>query len=273
MKLSEKDWGRLKDSYPQEPVMFDHGLESIDLLKRQRIAQLAKELPITSVEQNKGDLPVAVDPTKAEGTGLSPEETVLSIEDNGAWIVLKNIEQSPEYAALLDEILDQVDKVASGNAGVDRNRREGFIFVSSPNSITPFHIDPEHNILFQIEGSKMMTVYPIEEPFITDEELEAFHTGAHRNLKARDGIVEGGTRFDLTSGKALHVPVTAPHWVQNGNGVSVSLSVTWRSKYSRQEHDRHRLNAWRRKKGQDILDGYSPLQTRMHAAMLKAGFR
>jgi len=29
-------------------------------------------------------------------------------------------------------------------------RREGFIFVSSPGSVTPHHMDPEHNFLLQI---------------------------------------------------------------------------------------------------------------------------
>ena len=37
---------------------------------------------------------------------------------------------------------------------------QGFIFVSSPNSVTPYHFDPEHNILLQIRGSKVMTQFP-----------------------------------------------------------------------------------------------------------------
>ena len=37
---------------------------------------------------------------------------------------------------------------------------QGFIFVSSPDSVTPYHFDPEHNILLQIRGTKVMTQFP-----------------------------------------------------------------------------------------------------------------
>jgi cytochrome P450 len=30
-------------------------------------------------------------------------------------------------------------------------QREGFIFISSPGAVTPFHLDPEHNFLLQIK--------------------------------------------------------------------------------------------------------------------------
>ena len=36
-------------------------------------------------------------------------------------------------------------------------------------------------------------------------------------------------RFDLQPGDAVYFPPTAPHWVQNGDDVSVSFSITFRS--------------------------------------------
>ena len=41
-------------------------------------------------------------------TGLSTEETIRRIEECGSWMVLKNVEIDPEYRALLDRCLDQV---------------------------------------------------------------------------------------------------------------------------------------------------------------------
>ena len=38
-------------------------------------------------------------------------------------------------------------------------RREGFIFISSPGSITPFHMDPEYNFLLQIRGEKQISIW------------------------------------------------------------------------------------------------------------------
>jgi hypothetical protein len=35
--------------------------------------------------------------------------------------------------------------------------------------------------------------------------------------------------FDLKPGAGLHFPVTYPHWVKNGDGVSISFSITFRT--------------------------------------------
>ena len=53
----------------------------------------------------------------------------------------------------------------------------------------------------------------------------------------------------LLPGDAIHVPVKAPHFVENGAGVSVSLSVTWRSERSVAESELHGLNALLRRRG------------------------
>jgi hypothetical protein len=43
-------------------------------------------------------------------------------------------------------------------------------------------------------------------------------------------------------GEGIHVPVKAPHWVQNGPEPSISLSVTWRSEWSYAEADARAFN-------------------------------
>ncbi|MEZ5892338.1 MAG: hypothetical protein R3C58_04235 [Parvularculaceae bacterium] len=35
-------------------------------------------------------------------------------------------------------------------------------FRLSPGAVTPFHMDPEHNILLQIAGEKTFTIYPAD---------------------------------------------------------------------------------------------------------------
>ena len=46
----------------------------------------------------------------------------------------------------------------------------------------------------------------------------------------------------------MHVPVKAPHFVENGPAVSVSLSVTWRSERSVAEGELHSFNALLRRR-------------------------
>ena len=57
-----------------------------------------------------------------------------------------------------------------------------------------------------------------------------------------------GTAVKLLPGDAIHVPVKAPHFVENGACVSVSLSVTWRSERSVAESELHGLNALLRRR-------------------------
>src|SRR3546814_19933648 len=60
---------------------------------------------------------------------------------------------------------------------------QGFLFISSPGSITPYHFDPEHNILLQLRGTKVMNVWPAgDERFAHRTQHERYHTGGHRNL-------------------------------------------------------------------------------------------
>jgi hypothetical protein len=130
------------------------------------------------------------------------------------------------------------------------HQREAYIFLSSPGSITPFHMDPEHNILLQIEGEKAMTVFPArDETLVPAVQSEGFHAGAHRNLAWDDAFLARGKAVKLVSGEAIHVPVKAPHFVKNGADVSISFSITWRSDRSIAEGELHSLNALLRRRG------------------------
>jgi hypothetical protein len=87
------------------------------------------------------------------------QETIRRIEECGSWMVLKFIEKDEIYRALLHDVLAEVEPAIRATTG-PMLKREGFIFISSPGSVTPFHFDPEHNILLQIRGRKTMTIFP-----------------------------------------------------------------------------------------------------------------
>ena len=122
-------------------------------------------------------------------------------------------------------------------------KTQGFIFISSPNAVTPYHFDPEHNILLQMRGHKVMTQYPAGDTrYAPDEVHETYHTGGGRELTWRDVMATGGSDWPLALGEALFVPVMAPHFVRNGPEPSVSLSITWRSEWSFAEADARAFN-------------------------------
>jgi quercetin dioxygenase-like cupin family protein len=239
----------LRSAYPEQPVRLDHGLRDHPLLGKQALGELALSMRPVDVEYNRANLPVGIDPADVPDNGLDILETLETIETNGSWMVLKFIEQNPVYREFLHETLAEIAPAVREVTG-EMLKLEGFIFLSSPDAVTPFHMDPEHNILLQIEGKKTMTVFPAD-----DEELapgpahEAFHDGGHRNLQWRDDFAARGTAFELTPGKAIYVPVKAPHWVKVDEGPALSLSITWQSEWAYREMYAREMNALLRRIG------------------------
>ncbi len=239
----------LKDHYPEHPVRIEHRLTDHPLLTIEALAGLASRIRPVDVEYNRGNVPVGLDPASTPSNGLSIEETIHSIEHCGSWMVLKFIEQDPAYRDLLHSTLAEIDPVVGPVTG-PMLKAEGFVFLSSPDAVTPFHFDPEHNILLQVRGHKVMTLFPAsDDRFAPGEMHEIFHAGGHRNLPWKDEFSAQGSAFDLAPGQAVHVPVKAPHWVRNGSEVSISLSVTWRSNWSYREAYARQMNRLLRRAG------------------------
>lgn len=235
--------------YPEQPRVFDHQLGMHELLTLDALAKLGTALPASSVEYNPGDLPVGIAPEDVPSNGMTIADTILMIENSASWAVLKNIEQMPEYEALLMSLLEEIRPILESKTG-KLLKPQGFLFVSSPNAMTPYHFDPEHNILLQLRGEKSMTVFPAgDEKFAPATLHETYHTGGPRNLVWKDEFLQSGTEHHLVPGKAIFVPVMAPHFVRNGPEPSISLSITWRSDWSFAEADAHALNGWLRRHG------------------------
>lgn len=88
------------------------------------------------------------------------------------------------------------------------------------------HIDHEYNFLLQIRGVKSITIF--DRGVLSEEAIERFYRGEHRNLILDERRAAEAITFDLGPGHAVHVPVNAPHYVKNGMAASVSFSITSR---------------------------------------------
>lgn len=236
--------------FNRRPFFIEHRLADHPLLSLPRLVELAGKLPPDEVEYNAGKLPVNADPARTPRNGLSPEETIRRIESCGSWLVLKRVEHDPEYRRLLDEVLDEVivhsEAVVPGMC-----RRQGFIFVSSPGAVTPYHMDNEYNFLLQIRGSKTVHMWdPMDRLALPETTLETFHADfVHRNLPYRPELEQTAWVLPLPGGRGLHFPVNAPHWVQNGPEPSISFSITFDSPAAQRRVRLYRMNARLRQRG------------------------
>jgi hypothetical protein len=246
--FAEDDLDRLRAVYPERPGKLSHRLTGHPLLTLEALVELGGRLPAKDVEYNAGDLPYGVEPDEVSHNGLSVQETIRRIEECGSWMVLKHCQQDPAYRDLLEEALGELAPVIEPVSG-EMLTKVAFIFVSSPGAMTPFHLDPEHNVLLQIRGSKKMMIVPGDESVVPPEKHESYHLGGHRNVPWRDEFEQRGELFDLEPGDAVHVPLMWPHWVRNGPEPSVSLSITWKSDWVYQEADVRGMNNLLRKVG------------------------
>jgi hypothetical protein len=244
----------LAAAYPQGHMRLRHKLRGHPLLAQGALAALARRLPEDSIEYCPGTLPIGIAPEDTPRSTLSVNETIRTISENGSWMVLKNVEWDSGYHALMELALADIRPIVEGRTG-RMQRREAFLFLTSPGAVTPFHMDPEHNILLQIQGSKTMTIFPPGDPeLVPARQNEIFHLGGHRNLGWDEGFQGKGVDVHLSPGDAVLVPVKAPHYVKNGDEVSVSFSVTWRSERSIAESELHSLNRVLRKRRWPLVD-------------------
>lgn len=236
-------------NFDRRPFLIGHRLVHHPLFALPRLLELARALPENCVEYNAGEIPISLEPEKTPRTGLSADETIRRIAECKSWMALKYVENDPDYRELLLSCLAEV-KVHSEGRWPGMIQPQGFIFLSSPGSVTPYHMDPEHNFLLQIRGTKRIYLFdPRDRSILDDEELERFYGGAHRNMQFKEENRNKAWIFDLTPGQGLHFPVTAPHWVENGAEVSVSFSITFRTPDLERRSIIHNVNAWLRRRG------------------------
>src|ERR1700704_2191512 len=262
----------LKRDFPLKPFAIRHRLSGHPLLTLPRIAQLASELPRDLIEYNSGKVAIRQDPDAIASVDLDPVEVVKSLETAGAWMVLKRVENSPEYRRLLEDTLLSVARARGFNSLLDADfeQVEGFLFVSSPNSTTPFHLDSEDNFFVHIHGEKFFTIFDNKDrALVSDEEIERSMT-KHRNLKYDGSFAPRGTEFHLFAGDGCYVPYQWPHWVRTADSHSISMATPWKPGEGPPLNDLHFFNSMLRGLGlPQQPPGHRPLRDALKLAFYR----
>ena len=212
------------EAFPEQPAEFVHNLHKDARLTLQAVADLADRLPRRSVICDTAAQPLLVPQGgPPRGALARPGDVIRNIEDASAWLTLLNIEADPAYADLMNSMLDQLEVGMIKRQGKMRNR-VGFIFVSSPNSVTPAHFDIEHSLLMQVSGSKTVSFGRFENDPTRRHEVERYWDGSHGRIESLPPELAS---YPLTAGRGVYIPPVAPHWVHNGPAVSLSVTLTY----------------------------------------------
>jgi hypothetical protein len=180
----------------------------------------------------------------------STVETLSDVAAAKAWTSLLNVQTDDLYRTLVDEVLDDV-KPRIDQCDPGMLYRAGWIFVTSPRTITPFHMDKEHNFILQIQGKKRLYVWePDDIETLGEAARDLFHYNHSRDLVVwREEARARAHVFDLEPGMGAYMPSTSPHLVENLDGPSITASFTYYTDATRRNARLHTLHQRMRIRG------------------------
>lgn len=180
---------------------------------------------------------------------MTMEETFDHLDNAGAWILLKRVENDPEYRELLEGCLEEVKRLSGREIDQDKKKQEAIIFITSPNRVTSYHIDRECNFLMQVKGQKEISVFDRNDRQVTpEEELERFWSEDNNAGVYKPQFQDHATVFNMRPGTGVHIPVNSPHWLKNGDSISISFSISYQYKDARRKYI-YQANYYLRKVG------------------------
>lgn len=201
------------------------------------------------------------------------EEIIDTLQVSNSYIMVSGPEVDPSFFELYREMLDDVESVmCSLRLGKQAIDAKLFLFIASPNSVTPFHIDRFSTFLFQFRGSKTVSVFPQwAECAVSSASREAYVAYSNTKLPFSPEIDALGTEFNFSPGEALHIPFIAGHHVKNGPGdVSISMSIIFNTSQSIAWRQALRFNFTARKLYKKIGMQPSPIGQSFARDLIKA---
>lgn len=230
--------GAAFDRFDRESFKFQHKLLGHPALSLENLSRaipaLPKERVMYSMKRlaNGDDFETTFRDRPAE---RSIEQTIESIRTSNSYIMVSGPEIDPSFAPLHRELIADVEtlmrRYGVGTQAIDAQL---YLFIASPGSVTPFHIDRYSTFLMQFRGTKEVCVFPQwDERVVSAAHREAYVAYANTRLPwspEREGL---GTRYTFEPGEALHIPFVAGHHVRNGgDDVSISMSVIFNTRQS-----------------------------------------
>ncbi len=245
------DWSTFD---PWRIQAVQHRLGEHHLLQPDQLIELGRRLEVGGLVRTHSDKATAGTPfndaPSMHPNRRSAEETLGRIREAGAWMSLLNVQTDDVYRKLVDSIIDEVrPHVERRDPGVCY--RGGWIFITSPNAVTPFHIDKEHNFILQVRGTKKLYVWDHRDVEVCSEEArDRFHFDHSRELiQWRDDFKQRAQVFHLQPGQGAYMPSTSPHMVENDDNPSITVSFTYYTDATRRNSRLHALHQRMRKAG------------------------
>ncbi|TMQ11498.1 MAG: hypothetical protein E6J91_22815 [Deltaproteobacteria bacterium] len=206
-----------------------HQLAAHPSMATERLAELALRIAPEYVRFHDGERSVGthmgsllqIDPTRD-----SLRRAIDNLHKVKTFVQVVNVRSDAAYRAVVDEVLDEVSRFLPPR---DRPllHRDAAMFLASPSSVTPFHLDHEQNFLCHIRGPKTFYVWDHRDrSLVSDRAREVFyHEGKLREIVYRPDMQPKAQVIELMPGDCLYMPMGSPHAASTGNDITVTFSI------------------------------------------------
>jgi len=218
-------------NFDHRPFQFCHALDTMEIFQMPALLKLAERCMQRREHKShfESGEPVVNGFFGNKPADMNLVQALERIGEGKNWIILKRIHEEPEYRAALEIFISELSELTSTD--LRRRYRDPIltIFITSPNRITPYHLDGEANFLAQVQGGKSVFLYDAHDPRILNpEEMERYWTGHLLAPRWHDELSEGQWHYEISPGLGVFNPATFPHWVKNSDNVSVSVSINFK---------------------------------------------
>ena len=216
------------EGFNRSPFELSHNLADHPLFEIPRLTELAKEMWL----QGGGNVTfhIAEKSINERWDGIKRQhlsilDAIAQIKTSGSWILIKSIQNVPEYDAVLKKGMQELEELVGDHLNEKISWLDAYLFIASPHAVTPYHIDAESTFLMQIHGKKDYNVFdPNDRSILTEEEIENYYIGDLSAATYKEECQSKAFVVHMKPGIGLHQPARAPHWVRNGDDFSVTLS-------------------------------------------------
>lgn len=133
---------------------------------------------------------------------------------------------SPRIRELVDPFFAMV-RPAFDAAGIGMLEPSSALFISSPRSLARLHNDMEYGFLHQVSGTKTIHVYPYVAGKVRPPRVPPDQWAFRSRIASRAYMAEfrdAALTATMGPGEVVYIPSLAPHWVEAGDEIAISIT-------------------------------------------------
>ncbi|MBC7428210.1 MAG: cupin-like domain-containing protein [Bacteriovorax sp.] len=239
----------------RKPFSFSHSLADHPALSIESLIKMIPEMPKEKVMFSKGLDSLKINFDNALDTHtkqLDLMEVIETIRTSNAYIAVRNSELHESFKVLYKDLIEDIAELLKINGtGTAPIGPTLWLFIASPNAVTPFHFDRTSNFIMQIRGSKELAIFPPRSEEVFSRAITESYMDWEPELPLwTEEVDKHAHKFHFKTGDAAHIPFTSGHYVKNGSeDISITLSIFFHSDETLRWSEAMKINNRLRKLG------------------------